>query len=141
MKRRDLWAAPVALFGLDAALAQAARTGFDTQGLAATLQALGLASPQPSRDLVLDLPEIAELGAPTTLKLHCKLPGVKKLWLLAERNQPSLIASLELGEGLAPQLGTRVLLQESGLVYGVAQLKDDKLLLVQQDVKLGRRAR
>lgn len=140
MKRRGLLLAGSAgLLVLDAALAQAARTGFDSQGLAATLQALGLSNPQASQELLLELPEIAEAGQPVPLKLRCKLPGVTKLWLLTERNQPSLIASLELGEGLEAQLGTEVVLQESGLVYGLALLQDKKLLLAQQDIKLGRR--
>lgn len=140
MKRRGLLLAGSAgLFALDAALAQAARTGFDSQGLTATLQALGLSNPLPSTDLLLQLPEIAEAGQPVPLTLHCKLPGVTKLWLLAERNQPSLLASLEIGEGLEAQLATQVLLQDNGLVYGLALLQDKKLLLAQQDVKLGRK--
>ncbi len=129
-------AALASLAPLDAALAQAARKGFDTQGLQVTLQALGLAAPVPSLDLVLEAPDIAESGEQVPISLQCKLPGVKKMWLLAERNATALLASLEFSEAMEPQLGTRIRLARSSLVYGVAQLQDGKLLLAQHDVKV-----
>lgn len=135
--RRDLLGGGAALcLGLDDALAQAARQGFQTEGLNATLQALGLANPQPARELLLEAPDIAEDGARVRVVLSCTLPAVKKFWLLAERNPSSLLAAFDWHERLEPRLVTQVRLAQSGLIYGVAQLTDNRLLLTRKDVKV-----
>jgi sulfur-oxidizing protein SoxY len=136
MQRRQALAAAAGLLALGDALAQAARTGFDTQGLAETLRALGLATPQPSRDLELSAPDIAENGAVVRVELSSKLPGVKRFWLLAEKNPNSLVASLALSDAVEPRLVTNMKLAQSSLVYGVAQMADGKLLMAQKDVKV-----
>lgn len=134
--RRALLLGAAGLLPLGELLAQAARSGFDTRGLAPTLKALGLATPQPSRELLLDAPDIAENGAAVRIELSCKLPGLKRLWLLAEKNPLSLLAAFELSDAMEPRLATQIKLAESGLVYGVAQLADGKLLMTQKDVKV-----
>lgn len=136
MQRRQALAAAAALLALGDVLAQAARSGFDTQGLAETLRALGLATPQPSRDLELSAPDIAENGAVVRVELSSKLPGVKRFWLLAEKNPNSLVASLTLSDAVEPRLVTNMKLAQSSLVYGVAQMADGKLLMAQKDVKV-----
>ncbi len=136
MQRRQALAAAAASLGLGDALAQAARTGFDTQGLAETLRALGLAAPQSSRDLELSAPDIAENGAVVRVELASKLPGVKRFWLLAEKNPNSLVASISLSDAVEPRLVTNMKLAQSSLVYGVAQMADGKLFMAQKDVKV-----
>lgn len=125
-----------ALLPLGELLAQGARAGFDSQGLAATLKALGLAQPQASRDLLLEAPDIAENGALVRVELASKLPGVKKLWLISEKNPVALLAAFELSDALEPRLATQIKLAESGMVYGIAQMSDGKLLMAQKDVKV-----
>ncbi len=138
MHRRQWLGAAAAgvLVPVDAALAQGARQGFDSQGLAATLRALGLAAPQASADLLLEAPDIAENGALVRVELSSRGGAVRQLWLLAEKNPHSLLASFEFGEGLEPRLATQVKLSESSLVYGVARLADGRLLLAQKEVKV-----
>lgn len=137
LRRRGLLGAGAALgLGLNEALAQAARQGFQTEGLNPTLQALGLSNPQPARELLLEAPDIAENGAQVRVVLSCTLPAVKKFWLLAERNPSSLLAAYEWSERLEPRLLTQIRLAQSSLVYGVAQLLDGRLLLTRKDVKV-----
>lgn len=125
-----------ALAPLGELLAQGARRGFDSQGLAATLRELGLSPPQPSRDLQLEAPDIAENGALVRVELACRAPGLSRLWLLAEKNPHSLLAAIEFSDALEPRLATLVKLSESGLVYGLAQLADGRLLLAQKEVRV-----
>ncbi len=136
MQRRHALAAAAALLPLGEVLAQAARTGFDTQGLAETLRALGLAAPQPSRDVELVAPDIAENGAVVRVELSSKLPGVKRFWLLAEKNPNTLVAVLNLTDAVEPRLVTNLKLAQSSLVYGIAQTADNKLFMTQKDVKV-----
>ena len=118
------------------ALAEAARQGFDIQGTAESLRALGLAAPQPSRELELIAPDIAEDGAQVRIELVFKAAGLRRLWLLAERNPAALLASLSWSEWLEPRLVTQVKLAQSGRVTGVVQLADGRLLIVHKDVKV-----
>lgn len=135
--RRQLLAAGAGLgLALDEALAEAARQGFDIQGTAESLRALGLAAPQPSRELELIAPDIAEDGAQVRIELVCKAAGLRRLWLLAERNPAALLASLSWSEWLEPRLVTQVKLAQSGRVTGVVQLADGRLLIVHKDVKV-----
>ena len=99
-------------------------------------KALGLAQPQASRDLLLDAPDIAENGALVRVELASKLPGVKRLWLVSEKNPVALLAAFELSDALEPRLATQIKLAESGMVYGIAQMSDGKLLMAQKDVKV-----
>lgn len=136
MDRRLFVGGGIALLPLGEVLAQGARAGFEAQGFQQTLAALGLAAPQPSRDLVLDAPDIAENGAAVSLSLSSKLTTVKRFYLLAEKNPTSLLAWYEISDAMEPRLSTQIKLAQSSLVYGVAQLADGKLLLAQKDVKV-----
>jgi len=136
MDRRLLLGGTALLLPLGELFAQGARAGFDSQGLAATLKALGLAQPQPSRDLQLDAPDIAENGALVRIELSSKLPGVKRFWLVSEKNPVGRLAAFELSDAMEPRLATQIKMAESGLVYGVAQMADGKLVMAQKDIKV-----
>lgn len=136
MDRRLFVGGAAALLPFGELLAQGARTGFDAQGFQQAISALGLAAPQPSRDLVLEAPDIAENGSAVSLSLSCKLANVKRFYLLAEKNPTSLLAWYEISDAMEPRLTTQIKLAQSSLVYGVAQLADNKLLLAQKDVKV-----
>lgn len=136
MLDRRLWLLGAALAPLGEALAQGARQGFDTAGVSATLRALGLSAPLRSTDLQLEAPDVAENGAQVRVAISSRLPGVRRLWLLAEKNPLALLAAIELSDAVEPRLVTQVKLSDSGLVVGVAQLADGRLLMTQQEVKV-----
>lgn len=124
------------LLPLGELLAAGARAGFDTQGLAATLRALGLATPQRSAELKLEAPDVAENGAQVRLALSSSAAGLRRLWLLAEKNPNTLVAAFELSDAMEPRLVTQIKLAESGLVHGVAQLADGRLLIASKEVRV-----
>ena len=136
LARRPLLAAAALGLALDGALAQGVRRGFDLAGVAETLRALGLAAPQPSRELELIAPDIAEDGAQVRIELVCKAAGLRRLWLLAERNPAALLAAMEWSEALEPRLVTQVKLAQSGRVVGLVQLADGRLLMAQKEVQV-----
>ena len=68
------------------------------------------------------------------IELVCKAAGLRRLWLLAERNPAALLAALEWSEALEPRLVTQVKLAQSGRVVGVVQLADGRLLMAQKEV-------
>lgn len=136
LQRRQALAGALGLLPMGELLAQGGRVGFHSQGFASTLRALGLSTPRASAELVLEAPDIAENGAAVSLSLSCRAAGLRRLYLLAEKNPVSLLAWFEFSEALEPRLGTQIRLSESQLVQGIAQLADGRLLLAQKEVKV-----
>jgi sulfur-oxidizing protein SoxY len=138
MRRRDGLAAALALPLAQPAMPQpvAARAGFDIPGLTDTLRALGFSNPVPSRDLLLEAPDLAENGAQVRVELSCKMPNVKRLYLLAEKNPAALVAWFEMSDAVEARMVINLKLAQSSWVYGLALLSDNKLLMAQKDVKV-----
>jgi sulfur-oxidizing protein SoxY len=113
------------------ALAQAGaypKAAFETRSMDEALKALGHARPVA--------PDIAENGALVPLGLSTALPGVKRLMLLVEKNPNILAAVFDLSEAIEPNLSTRVKMNESSNVYGVAVLADGRVLFARKDVRV-----
>lgn len=112
--------------GLEAAPVDG-RPAFQGRSLAAVVQALGSAAPQPEDGVQLDVPDVAENGAVVPVRLACTLPGVTRLALLIERNPAMLCALFEPGPRVEPDFSLRVKMAESTDVYAVAWLADGRV--------------
>lgn len=100
------------------------RPAFQGRSLAAVLQALGSAVPQPDEGVQLEVPDVADNGAVVPVRLASALPGVTRLALLIERNPAMLCALFEPGPRVEPDFSLRVKMAESTDVYAVAWLAD-----------------
>jgi sulfur-oxidizing protein SoxY len=142
--RRDAMQRGLALAGLLAAggwlpaTAQAAwsQAAFEAKNLAEVIKALGLAAPQESKDVTLSGPEIAENGAVVPVGVSTALPGVKRLLVLVEKNPATLAAVFDLTEFVESAVSTRVKMNQSSNVYGVAVMADGRVLFAQKDIKV-----
>ncbi|WP_428423298.1 thiosulfate oxidation carrier complex protein SoxZ [Methylibium sp.] len=139
LRRREL------LFGVLAAAAPLAhaidlpsfrRIAFDAKTVPQLLDALGLAAPVASKDVLLQAPELFEDGSVVPVTLGCSLPGVRRLLLGVERNPTLLSAIFEPGEALEPNLSTRLKMQETSNVLVLAVMKDGRVLMASQEVKI-----
>lgn len=119
-------------------LAQAGwnRAAFDAQSIDALMKALGGSRPQPSADVTLDAPDLAENGAVVPVTIAARLPGVQRLLLLVEKNPNLLAAIFELRDNavVAPRIATRLKLAQSSKVIAVAMLADGRVLHAHKDV-------
>lgn len=142
--RRDAMQRGLALAGLLAAggwlpaAAQAAwsQGAFEAKNLADAVKALGLAAPQESKDVSLSGPEIAENGAVVPVGVSTSLSGVKRLLVLVEKNPAALAAVFDLSESVESAVSTRVKMNQSSNVYGVAVMADGRVLFAQKDIKV-----
>ncbi len=114
----------------------APRPGFDTKTVAEALRSLGLGAPQRSTELQLGAPDLAENGGQVPLTLSWTAAGVRRLWVLSDKNPSSLIAQLEPSEALLPRIELRVKLAQSGTVTLLAQTADGRLLQTQAEVRV-----
>ncbi len=112
------------------------KAAFDAKNLAEAVRALGGQTPQASRDISLDVPEIAENGAVVRASFSTTLPGVRRMLLLAEKNPSPLVAVFNVSESVEPSFVINTKLAESTDVLAVAMLADGRTLFARKPVKV-----
>ena len=76
-----------------AALAAWNEEAFGAKTAADALKSLGAASPAPSKDIVIEAPQIAENGAVVPIEISSNIPGTNSIAVLIEKNPFPLAAS------------------------------------------------
>lgn len=116
--------------------APVAAGAFDARSMPEAVKLLGAQAPVESKEVQLTAPDISENGAQVQVTLASTAPGVKRLVLLVEKNPALLSAVFELGDGIEPNVTTRVKMGQSSNVYAVALLADGRALFAVKDVKV-----
>jgi sulfur-oxidizing protein SoxY len=65
-----------------------------------------------------------------------RLPGVKQLLVLVEKNPSALIAVFNMTDGVDTNISTRAKMGQSSDVYAVAVMNDGKVLYAKKEVKV-----
>ena len=97
------------------------RKPFEAQTLDDVVKALGGSSAQPSTEISLQAPPIAENGAVVPLVVESKLPGTRMIAIVSEKNPHALTASFHIPDGTEPYIMTRVKIAETSKVYALVQ--------------------
>ncbi len=103
-----------------AALAAWNETAFGAKSTADALKGLGAASPVPSADIVIEVPQIAENGAVVPIEVSSNIPGTTSLAVLIDKNPFPLAGRFELKEGALPFVKLNVKMGETSDVRVVA---------------------
>ena len=110
---------------------------FEAKGIKDTLKALGInGDPVASTDVTLTAPDIAENGAVVPFALSTKLPDVKELILMVEKNPNALVAVFNVTPEVEAKFATRSKMGETSDVYAIAVTKDGKALFSKKEVKV-----
>jgi sulfur-oxidizing protein SoxY len=109
---------------------------FEVTTIAELMKVLGASAPVESADVTLMAPDIAENGAVVPLAASTKLPGVKSMLLLVEKNPAVLSAMFNVSDAIEANFSTRVKMGQSSNVYAVALMNDGKALFAQKQVKV-----
>jgi sulfur-oxidizing protein SoxY len=112
------------------------KAAFDAKTMDDLMKAFGSSAPTESKDVTLTAPDIAENGAVVPVAVASSLPGVKKLFVLVEKNPSLLSASFDVTDAVEPSFGTRVKMGQSSDVYAVAIMADGKALFARKEVKV-----
>ena len=115
----------LAVFGLLllkplAVLAAWNEQAFGAKTAADALKSLGAAAPAPSKDIVIEAPQIAENGAVVPIEISSNLPGTTSIAVLIEKNPFPLAGRFEFKEGALPFVKLNVKMGESSDVRVVA---------------------
>jgi sulfur-oxidizing protein SoxY len=119
--RRTLLGALVALLAKPfAALAAWNENAFGAKTAQDALNAIGAASTVPSKDIVIDAPQIAENGAVVPIEIAVNIPGTSSLAVVLEKNPFPLAAKFDFKEGALPYVKVNVKRAETSDVRVVA---------------------
>ena len=66
------------------------------------LKGIGAAAAAPSKDIVIDAPQIAENGAVVPIEITSNIPGTRSLSVVIEKNPFPLAAKFDFMEGALP---------------------------------------
>ena len=97
------------------------KAAFGAKSAADALKSLGVSSPAPSRDIVIEAPQIAENGAVVPVEVQSNIPGTTALIVLVEKNPFPLAARFSFMEGALPFVKLNVKIGETSEVRVVAQ--------------------
>ena len=84
-------------------------------------QALGGQNWEPSPDVLIQVPPLAENGAIVPVTVESRLPGTRRLLILAGNNPGPLLAEFRFEPGADPWVSLRLKLNASGPVLAIAE--------------------
>jgi sulfur-oxidizing protein SoxY len=103
-----------------AALAAWNEKAFAAKTTQDALSGLGAANPAPSKDIVIDAPQIAENGAVVPIEIGSNIPGTSSLAVVLEKNPFPLAAKFDFKEGALPYVKVNVKMAETSDVRVIA---------------------
>lgn len=90
-------------------------------GNEALLSLFGTARIEPSGDIALSAPLVAENGVIVPISVATTLPGVKSISIVVEKNPRPLVVFFELPAGTLPEIACRIKMAETSDVLAVVE--------------------
>jgi sulfur-oxidizing protein SoxY len=119
--RRALLGALAALLARPlASLAAWNESAFGAKTPQDALKGIGVANPAPSKEIVIDAPQIAENGAVVPIEITSNIPGTSSIAVVLEKNPFPLAAKFDFREGALPYVKLNVKMAETADVRVVA---------------------
>jgi len=103
------------------ALAAWNQEAFGAKTADGALKGIGAAGAAPSKDVLIDAPEIAENGAVVPIEITSNVPGTTSIAVIADKNPFPLVAQFQFHEGAAPFVKLNIKMGETSGVRAIAQ--------------------
>jgi sulfur-oxidizing protein SoxY len=121
LRRKLVGAAAILLLKPFAALAAAwNKDAFGAKTPQDALKGFGAGNPAPSRDLVIEAPQIAENGAVVPIEVSSAIAGTTAIAVIIEKNPFPLAAQFDFQNGALPYVKLNVKMNETSDVRAVA---------------------
>jgi sulfur-oxidizing protein SoxY len=104
-----------------AALAAWNKEAFGAKTAAEAQKGLGVGEAAPSKDLVIEAPQIAENGAVVPIEVSSNIPGTTAIAVLIDKNPFPLAGRFEFKEGALPFVKLNVKMGETSDVRAIAE--------------------
>ena len=106
------WSALAAAWNKDA---------FGAKTVAEALKSLGTSASAPSKDLIVEAPQIAENGMVVPIEVTSNIPGTQAISVLIEKNPSPLAGRFEFTDGALPFVKVNVKMAETSGVRVIAE--------------------
>jgi sulfur-oxidizing protein SoxY len=90
---------------------------------------------EPSKDVTLKAPEIAENGAVVPISISTSITGVESISVVVDKNPTPLSATFQFGPTSPPDISMRVKMGESSMIRALVKTKD-KVYMASREVKV-----
>lgn len=100
------------------------KLAFEAQEVDGALQGLGVSAIEPSADIELVAPQLAENGAIIQIEVTSRIPGTEAIAIIAEKNPTPLIANFLFHEGTEPYVVTRIKMAETAELKAIVKAGD-----------------
>jgi sulfur-oxidizing protein SoxY len=117
------------------ALAAWNKEAFGAKSAQDALKNLGVSNAAPSKDIVIDAPQIAENGAVVPIEITSNLPGTTSIAVLIEKNPFPLASRFNFGEGALPYVKLNVKMGETSDVRVIA-MAGGKAFVATKEIKV-----
>lgn len=89
------------------------QAAFEAMKVDLAIKAAGITDAQPSQDIVLNAPEIAENGAQVPIDVTSRIPGTERIFIFADRNVQPYVADFAVSPRVEPFVATRIKMGET----------------------------
>ncbi|MFT4712910.1 MAG: sulfur-oxidizing protein SoxY [Candidatus Azotimanducaceae bacterium] len=90
---------------------------------------------EPSKDVTLKAPEIAENGAVVPISISTRITGVESISVVVDKNPTPLSATFQFGPTSPADISMRVKMGESSIIRALVKTKD-KVYMASREVKV-----
>jgi sulfur-oxidizing protein SoxY len=97
------------------------KEAFGAKTPADALKDIGATDVTPSKDVVMEAPEIAENGAVVPIEITSQVPGTSAILVVIDKNPFPLVAKFDFLEGALPFVKVNVKMGETSDVRAIAQ--------------------
>jgi sulfur-oxidizing protein SoxY len=97
------------------------KEAFGAKSAPDALKSIGALDAAPSRDVVIEAPEIAENGAVVPIEITSQVPGTHAIAVVIDKNPFPLVARFDFVEGALPFVKVNVKMGESSDVRAIAE--------------------
>ncbi len=111
------------------------KNAFSAKAVDEVLKAFGGTHAQPSSEITLTVPEIAENGAVVPVIIESKLLNTRAIHILVEKNPFALSATFDIPPGTDPYIGARIKIGSTSNVYALVRT-DSGFFITQKEVKV-----
>ena len=111
------------------------KAGFDAKAAPDALKSLGVAGAQPSKDIILAAPDIAENGAQVPVTITSKIPNTQSISIVVDKNPFPLNSTYEFANGADSYVSTKVKMGQTSNIVAVVKA-DGKFFTATKEVKV-----
>ena len=111
------------------------KAGFDAKAAADAMRSLGATGAQPSKDIILTAPDIAENGAQVPVTITSKLPNTQSISIVVDKNPFPLNSTYDFANGADSYVSTKLKMGQTSNVVAVVKA-DGKFFTASKEVKV-----